>query len=434
MKKVMASAGLLALGVVGVRTTVADSIVPVAGASEKPWTVSGTLNGFYDDNYSEVSPNTPGVERRGTFGFQLEPSISLKLPANSQTDLSVNYQFDMLYYQDRPTNKADYDNIFDLLAGHRFNERYRLDVSEEFVSAQEPQLLDPTDSAVARVNGNNIRNTAAIKLTSQITPLFGVVASYQNTLYAYDQNGTGSESAQLDRLEHLITLNTTWQVLPDTTGNLGYMFGLINHTSSDQLFPAIPASVGPPPTPFVPSGSPDLLDQYSHTFYVGADHSFTRTLTGHANVGVTYTDYYNDSANDSSWGPYVDLSGSWTYMNGGILTGGFHVGRSETDIGGTSASNLTQDQLYELVYATVQQQITPKLNGALTGTFENATFNGGSNDGEDDQIITLGLKFVYQFTHYISGNLGYDYTQVDSNIPLREYDRNQVFLGVTATY
>jgi hypothetical protein len=428
MKKVMASAGLLALGVVGVRTTLADPILPVAGPSEKPWTVSGTLNGFYDDNYNTVSPNTPGVQRRGTFGFQLEPSITLKLPANSQTDLSVKYQFDMLYYQDRPSNKADYDNIFDLLAGHRFNERYRVDVSEEFVNSQDPQVLDPSGSVVARVNGNNIRNTAAIKLTSQITPLFGVVASYQNTLYAYDQTGTGSLSAQLDRLENLITVDTTWQLTPDTMGIVGYMFGLINHTSSDQLFAANP---GPPATP---SGSPNLLDNYSHTFYVGAQHTFTRDLSGTAKAGASYYDYYNDSAIGTSWGPYVDLSGSWTYMNGGVLTGGFHVSRNETDVGGTSAANLTQDQLSEMLYGTVSQQITPKLNGALTGTFQNATFNGGVNDGESDQIYTLGLQFVYQFTHYLSGNLGYDYTQVDSNIPLREYDRNQVFLGVTATY
>jgi len=46
----------------------------------------------------------------------------------------------------------------------------------------------------------------------------------------------------------------------------------------------------------------------------------------------------------------------------------------------------------------------------------------------------VGLNFSYQFNHYISSELGYNYTYLISDIAFRGYDRNYVYVGVTATY
>jgi hypothetical protein len=436
MKKQMASAGLLALGVVGVATaqTVSSpsssssttstssgsSFLPSAGPSEKPWTVSGTLRGFYDDNYNDAPDGS--VDRRSTFGFELQPGISLNLPANPQTTLTASYTFDLRYYQDRPSNKADYDHNFQLAATHAFNENYSMDVSDQFIVDQEPQLIDPTFGTVSRVDGSNIRDSFLADLNGQLTPLFGFKASYQLNWWDYSQTGPGSVSAVLDRVENTFTLNSTWQLAPETTGIIGYSLDAENHTSSDNLF-------GPP----VP-GSPDLLDSYTHSFYVGAIQNFSPELSAHANVGVSYTDYPNDSSSGSAWGPYVDSGASWIYMQGGVASLSFHVGRNETDQQGSSAADLTTDQLSEQIAASVTQQITPKLNGGLTGTFQSSTFRGGPSDGETDDIFALGLQFVYQFDQYFSAQAGYNYDRVESNIPGRPYDRNRVFLGVSASY
>jgi hypothetical protein len=430
MKNVMASAGLLALGAVGVQSAHAQLM---AGA-EKPWSVSGTLRGFYDDNYN-TAPDGP--ERRSSLGFELRPSVAVNLPLD-QTTLNASYIYSMRYYDDRPKNKADHSHDFEVLLVHNFSERYSLDVSDSFVIAQEPSLIDPVNSLPIRSNGNNIRNDGAINFHATITPLLGIVLGYDNTLYDYDQSGPGSFAAELNRMEHLVILDTRWQIFKQTTGVVGYRFGAVDHTSNDSLNPN-PLNLNPDPN-FV---SPSIRNNRSHAVYVGADHSFRRDLSGSVRVGVQYTDYYNDSASGTSLSPYVDLSLNYTYMDGGTLTLGFHDAHNQTDQTGfipggppisTTGAGAVQDQESQVLYGTVVQKITPKLTGTLTGQFQNSTYVKGVLDGKADQFFLLGLNLTYQFTHYLSGEVGYNYDDLESDIPGRGYDRNRVYVGITGSY
>ena len=135
MKKVIASAGLLALGALGAQTTQAQM---VAGA-EKPWSVSGTLRGFYDDNY-DTQPDGP--DRRGSWGYELRPSVQVNL-VEGQTTLNLSYIYSYKYYEARPNGKADQSHDVEFFLNHNFNERYSVDVADSFVIAQEPEIIDP---------------------------------------------------------------------------------------------------------------------------------------------------------------------------------------------------------------------------------------------------------------------------------------------------
>ncbi len=54
--------------------------------------------------------------------------------------------------------------------------------------------------------------------------------------------------------------------------------------------------------------------------------------------------------------------------------------------------------------------------------------------GETDNFYMLGLNLSYQFTRLISGEVGYNYDLLTSDIPQRGYSRNRVYVGVTAAY
>ena len=74
MKKIVASVGLVALGATGVQTASAQDIT--APDNSKPWTISATLRGFYDDNVSSW-PNdipVPNGFQRGSWGFEITPA------------------------------------------------------------------------------------------------------------------------------------------------------------------------------------------------------------------------------------------------------------------------------------------------------------------------------------------------------------------------
>ncbi|MDB6125374.1 MAG: hypothetical protein JWQ71_4367 [Pedosphaera sp.] len=435
MKNMIASAGIITLGAVGVQT--ADAQFLAAGA-EKPWSVSGTLRGFYDDNYN-TQPDGPS--RVDSFGFEIRPAATLNLSL-PQTTLSLSYVYDMKYYDDRPRNKADHSHDFEVFVNHNFSPRYSLDFTDSFVIAQEPEVLDRTLSTPLRSNGNNIRNNGVFNFHAEMTELLGFVFGYSNSFFDYEENAGNlplgnpgpSRSALLDRIEHLVTLNSRWHVRPETTGILGYQFGAVDYISNESIGSTPPIFV--PPATIIP-GRPiaaSTRNNYSHYLYIGVDHNFRRDLIASAKVGGQYTDYYNDPTGKTSLNPYADLSLSYSYMDGGTLVVGFRHSRNPTDVATPSANEVTQDQESSALYGTIVQKITPKLTGTLTGQFQYSTFNGGAANNQSDTIYLLGVNLAYQFTHYLSAELGYNYDKLDSAIGARTFDRNRVYLGVTASY
>ena len=136
MKKLLTSAGLVALGISSIQAAYAPALSQMETA--KPWSLSAALRGFYDDNYT-TSVN--GV-KRDSFGFEVSPSASLNLPLD-QTFIGLSYEYSLRYYEDRRDNKYDQSHKFDGRLDHAFSERYKLELSDSFVIAQEPEVLAP---------------------------------------------------------------------------------------------------------------------------------------------------------------------------------------------------------------------------------------------------------------------------------------------------
>jgi hypothetical protein len=450
MNKLIASAGLLAIGALGAQTTQAQLVAGV----DKPWSISGTLRGFYDDNYA-TAPDGP--LRRSSYGFELRPSAQVNL-VQGQTTLNLSYIYSYMYYADRPDNKADQSHDVEVFLNHSFNERYSVDFTDSFVIAQEPEIIDPNLSAVDRANGNNLRNSAAINFHAQLTRLFGIVLGYSNTFYDYQQNANNldyslgqqnfpSYSALLDRLEQFAHIDARWQITDTSTGVLGYMFGVVTYTSDESianLNPPVAAGLSPAPYPY--SGpsyvASDTRNNYSDTVYLGLDHTFRENLSFSGRVGVQFIDYYQapPGSPQSSPGPYVDMSLNYTYTDGGVMILGFHNAHNQTDLGASfvgGVPTVTEDEESTSAYLNITQvlkPISPKLTANLTFQYQYSSFNGGIYDSEHDNFYLFGANFSYQFARFLSGEVGYNYDLLVSDVPTRGYNRNRVYIGVTASY
>jgi hypothetical protein len=46
----------------------------------------------------------------------------------------------------------------------------------------------------------------------------------------------------------------------------------------------------------------------------------------------------------------------------------------------------------------------------------------------------LGLNLEYRFNSNFSADVGYNYDRLESDLGGRSFDRNRVYLGITATY
>jgi hypothetical protein len=438
MNKIVASVGLVALGAAGVQAAVPG----FTGDGPKPWSVSATLRGFYDDNINTVSSHD--ANKQGTFGFEVSPTIALAWSLE-QTALSFSYTYSLKGYEHKPVfNSSSFDQTHAFLAllDHTFSERYHLNVRDSFVIGQEPDFLRTGNAFTTfqRISGDNIRNYGAITFDAQLTPRLGLEAGYANSYFDYKDEGATpvfdpffgsliavepSRSGVLDRIEHTLHLDARLTIQPQTIGVIGYQFRQVNYTADE-------------PIGILASGRvifSDNRDYREHYGYVGVDHTFRPDLTGSVRVGARATDYYNDpSSSGLSWGPYAMASLKWTYALESYVEAGLSHDMNATDLVGVSGESFTTDEQSTTIFANLHHRITPKLFANLVGQFQNSSFRGGSLDSDSERYYLVGINAQYRFTPHFSGEVGYNYDRVDSDVAGRSFDRNRVYIGVTASY
>ena len=428
MKKIAASVGLIALGTACV--SAADESYSSAEAG-KLWKVTASLRGFYDDN---VNSAPRGARRPSTTGFSLSPGGSFTWQRDSTT-VSLNYRYSLIYYGTKPlnsTSQIDQNHIFDAALSHVINERYKFSATDSFVLGQEPDTLRSGDALTTtqRIPGDNIRNTAALVFNAELTPVAGLEAGYDNSVFAYSADFRTTRiipsiSGTSDRMEHGIHLDGRWQWRPQTTAVLGYRYSLVNFTGNEII------AVGPTGTRFLSS----TRDSRAHYAYVGADHIFNPDLSASARVGATFSDYYKDPSHRSDVSPYVRLSANYGYAPESSVQAGFTYDRNATDtIGRVSATQgLTSSQQSATLFGTINHRIVPNLFGMLTAQYQDSSFVGGQLNNQSEQYLLLGVSLSYKFAHYLSAELGYNYDNIHSATG-RSYDRNRIYAGISGTY
>jgi hypothetical protein len=472
---VIASVSLLALGAVGLQNAQAQ----LTAGSDKPWSLAGTLRGFYDDNYNTTPSQIVNGQnqRQGSFGWEVRPSGSIVL-SDGPTTFTASYVYDFRYYTDRPPRKYDQAHDVELDLNHAFNERYNIEVQDSFVVSQEPDIgAGSSTTYPLRTDLSNIRDTGRIVLNGQLTERFGFLFSYSGSIYDYNQNDgnlpaasytsfgggriptTASLSAELDRIENLVTLEGHWKAFEQTTALLGYQFGATEFTSNEPLNPYVPG-FGPTGVPILTPGgvlvaprySPSVRDDFSHYVYAGVQHAFRSDLTVSVKGGFQYMDYYN--ANEvpgsatTSFSPYADVSVNYAYMDGAMAILGFRHSHNATDQSitytGTTAG-LTLDQESSTVYLSVVHKLSflsPRLTGTVTGQYQNATWNGGNSslNGVGEDIYAAGVNLSYQVNRLVSTEIGYNFDYLSAGAgpygPVYGggYHRNRVYAGVTASF
>jgi Putative beta-barrel porin 2 len=444
MKKLFVSVGLAAAGTASLFAAYAPGLDSMQ--TTKIWSVSSTLRGFYDDNYT-TSPNAGGgdVHKQGSAGFEVNPEIQLNVPLQ-QTEFGLKYDYGLYYYQDRQNNgnnPIDQSHQIDLYVDHAFTERVQGKVDDTLAIGQEPQLLNSGGSAASsnpyRVNGNNLANNATVSLTTDWTRQFSTLTTYRNGYYDYqndgtttnnlNSNGNPSLSAVLNRIDQSIGTDFQWHVAPETIALVGYMFDWVNYTGDQPI--AINATASAK-NPYFYSDSRNTI---SHIGYIGGQHNFLANLSVSAKVGVQATDNYNESPSSTTVNPWAALSATYTYAPGSYVQLGFNQLQNATDVvAPASNGKITQNQESSVVFVTVNHQITKKLLATAIANFQNSIYNGGASANEADQDYNFGLNFTYSFTQHFSAQLGYNFDDLQSDIPDRAYSRNRVYLGVTAAY
>jgi len=440
MNKITTTAGIVALGAASIQAAV---YAPATGSQEatKPWSISASLRGFYDDNYS----TSPKWLERDSLGFEVAPSASLNL-IRDQTALGLSYAYSMRWYEDRDDagmSSADHTHQVNGKLSHAFTPRFKLDLSDSFVYAQEPTLIetDGVRSAFLRGDGDVMRNHALGSFSAGITENLTAVLGYGNEWYDYEDDGFNSRSAVLDRMEHLASINLRAVVLPKTVLVGGYQYEIVDYSSSD--------SIGDPFNPALRFNAEER-NSTSHYFYGGVDQALTPTLNASLRAGAQLTEYddlnrvllLNPSLDDSRWSPYVDANATWLYTPGSYAQLGVRHQRAQTDVGFVSTGALFSPNLdaeSTSVYGSVSHRIGAFIASAIA-SYQMSTYDVERGDEFQDDYFMAGVNLVYEINRFLALEAGYNFDDLSSDLDedsareFRSFSRNRVYVGVRGTY
>src|SRR5665213_1801955 len=104
MNKIIASVGLAALSAASVQAQYAPGLTPLENT--KPWSLSASLRGFYDDNYLTLPKSFPSATGSGfahplaSWGTEITPSVAVNHSVEN-TLMSASYVYDLKWYENR---------------------------------------------------------------------------------------------------------------------------------------------------------------------------------------------------------------------------------------------------------------------------------------------------------------------------------------------
>lgn len=392
-----------------------------AQPADKPWNVAATVRGFYDDNY--LTRYSKSMGKRDSYGFEISPEAKVAI-RQEMTTLDASYRYGMRYYGDRNNNRADHSHELNLGLNHNFSDKCKLSIEDSFVVAQEPEVLEPgLISTPLRTDGNNMRNRAAVDFAYKLNDSISVEPGYSFSFYDYEQSGTDSRSALLDRYEHLGYLNLRWiNMLENTDGLIGYQFGVVDHNSNDKV-----SLMGVP----IPS---DIRDNYSHYLYVGVEHRFSELIRTKILIGAEYTKYseahgiLGPNIDDDQVNPFVDASFIYEGKYGEFQLGVRHA-RSQTDL-------VVFDAEATSVYGSFKREIYGGIKGTITGMYQFSDFEDptGALSDQSEGFMMLGANLSYDINKFVAAEVGYNYDLLSSDIAYRSYHRNRVYWGLRGSF
>jgi len=437
MKRIAASVGLVALGASALHNVKAAGLADAAGG--KPWSVSATLRGFYDDNiYTQK-----GTNRISSFGVQVEPSVGFTL-VQDQTSYGGKYTYSGNWYETKQVSSFghwSHSHEFQGDFSHTFTPHLSVWARDSFVVGQEPDSLrsDSFYQLQQYVQGNNIRNSGKIVADYQFSREFSLEAGYGNNFWDYANQGTvfgtngpivtvafSSLSGELDRIEHAPYLEANWQLAPQTRALLGYSFGQVNFTG-DEVIAGIVA-----PTNIVLRSSD--RDSRSHHGYAGLEHTFNPSLSGSVRAGIVIRDQYKSSGQPTDTAPYVNAGLNYAPTPDTSVGLTFAHDLNVTDVVGNDPANYVRGQENSVVSLNISHALTPAVTLSGIGSFQYSEILGGTNfNGKTEQFYTLGLNLDYRINRQVSVHIGYNFDHVSSDVG-RDYDRNRYYAGVTASY
>lgn len=330
--------------------------------------------------------------------YNFTGEISFNSSVTDQTFVSVSYELSNDHVVDRPGKQNLTNHTLEARVAHAFAQDTNIDLNAAYAIAKNPQSLlagQPlnTDQSFKRGQFDGRYTTSLDAKTSLVT-------KYRFVDYRYD---TASLAIDLDRSEHLLGLETAFQLLPETKLVGEYRYQSIGYDSAASL-----------------------KDKTSNFFMAGFEHNPGKKLMISGRAGIE--DRSRDNGADTT-APYVELSTRYTYNEDSFFAAGYmHTLEEPSDV-----DRFTDVQVNRF-FVNLQHALSGAFTASGSLTYEPSTLQGrrGVEVDHDEDTTRLGLALAWRPTKNWALIGTYDYDDVSSDDPSRSQNRNR--LGVNARY
>ncbi len=367
------------------------------------------LNAIWDDN---TNPTAAGPDDET---FSLNPYVEMSFVKGSpQTIWDVYAKLGVLYYLDEPAAVGSDDVYPQLRAGvnltHNFDERLRL-ISTNFISYE----LEPDYSygfASNRVASEYLYFETDNSLGYRWSERLATYTGLKLALLQYD---SANDS---DRFTWTLYNQFRYVLSQQTVGTASIRY---SQTTANDL-------------------ASDSNDLY---LLLGVEHRFSPNTILIANVGSQMRDV---DAGSTSTSPYMELTlrsqVNEQFVISGFARYGAEVYDTVVDIGPVVPLPVEYDSRLTLRIGTqANYQVSEKLalfaglDLISTSYEEGRTVPVGIAVGDREETLTNAyIGASLEITEYLDGTISYNFTNADSNIPNRSYDRNRISVGLKAEF
>jgi len=410
----------------------------------KPFTATVALREGYDSNPLTQTYQSSSDVASSTYS-SVQPSLGYNY-TGLQADLALRYDFTGTYFPSiNQSYDLQYSQAFIGRHTYAFDPRTSLTISDNFVYSEQPIATLVTVGLAPVTNTQGfINNLGTIQADYRVTDRLAMITRWNNSILNSDgaatyNNAGGITSGSAGTSNYMN--NGAFQQFrldfsPETVGTFTFDYQLYDY-ENDQSF----------------------RDNQQVSFSLGADQTFTPTITFSGRAGIQLNDNYglSDSSSTISAGglgsgeleigafPFASLSSTWNYDQRSFVSGGLSVAVQQSNLATSSDSeaytiNANWDHYFTERLSVIQSLFlnvavfTPQLTEA-----QSIAVSGSYQGSGQQTTLTYQCKFAYEIFPYLSAELGWSYTNYGSYFDLNNgnggsYTRNQVYLGVRGTY
>ncbi len=377
-----------------------DGGISAGKFENRPFKISADIRQGWDSN-----PNTSSTDEQSSAftGGDITLSMTIGKP---RTQLLATLTGGTNYYYGGDINDPNQGYVtlgFNLT--HNLNRKITLNAKTYTTYQIQPDWTNTL--GLSTNSGYYFYSNSAISMGYQWSNKLSTNTSLSYVGVFYDDQEVAETE---DRSEGYFSQDIRFLVLPSTTLIAEYRLAMVTYNENNDQ---------------------DSLGNYA---LLGVDHNFTPRLRTSVRGGIQFIEYDN-RAGDTR--PYGEGTLSYSYAKNSTISWTARYGTEQSNLIGDSTTNMTLR-----TGLNINHGLTARIRLNLGVYYQNTQYKGfpdsatDINDTADLTDDTYNINASISFAVHRNLNLraGYEYTQLLSDSAVREYDRQQVYIGLGATF